>query len=145
MPDLKRLLRDLADAYEKEEDGESSKALHERIDKLEAQLAGKNPTKAQVEEAADELELDDDELAAVKEFLAERRKGKTPEGEQSGPAAGADEEPATERRTRPGRKSGNLYKWTTDENGNVVELDIPTIYSGEDEPDKVDLPDEDAA
>lgn len=149
MPDLKKVLRDLADAYEKEEEGESSKALTERIDRLEAQLAGKNPTRAQVEDAADELELDDDELAAVKEFLAERRKGEAPGGEAEPDAAGDDAGSAASetKRTRPGRKSGQVYKWDVDDDGNVVELDIPKVFSGEDEPERVELPDaaEDAA
>jgi hypothetical protein len=138
---LKQVLRDLANAYEKEEEGESSRALTERIDRLEAQLAGKNPTKTQVEDAAEELELDDDELAAVKEFLAERRKGSdahgTPDGAAPDGSAGGD---PPKPKTRPGRKSGQVYKWDVDDDGNVIALDIPKVFSGDDEPDRVELP-----
>lgn len=43
------------------------------------------------------------------------------------------------RRTRPGRKSGRAYGWWIDEEGEVIKLDIARVYSGEDEPDEVDL------
>jgi hypothetical protein len=49
------------------------------------------------------------------------------------------EEPEA-RRTRPGRRSGAAYMWTVDDDGNRVELDIPSVYSGADEPDEVELP-----
>ena len=45
-------------------------------------------------------------------------------------------------RTRPGRKSGEAYDWTVDDDGNVVRSDVAVVWSGEDEPDEVELPPE---
>ena|SRR5260221_8028586 len=48
-------------------------------------------------------------------------------------------------KTRPGRKSGNAYDWTVDDDGNVVRDGVAHIYSGADEDDEVALPEADAA
>lgn len=45
----------------------------------------------------------------------------------------------TKARTRPGRKSGHAYDWWVDEDGKLVRLDIARVYSGPDEPDKVEM------
>ncbi len=43
-------------------------------------------------------------------------------------------------KTRPGRKSGQLYQdWPDEETGELVRLDIPRVYTGEDEPDQVKI------
>ncbi len=42
------------------------------------------------------------------------------------------------RKTRPGRKKGRAYDYTI-KNGKVVLLDVANVYSGEDEPDEVEL------
>ena len=45
------------------------------------------------------------------------------------------------RKTRAGRKHGRAYNYTV-KNGKVILTDVATIYSGEDEPDEVELYDE---
>lgn len=133
-PDLKRLLRDLADLYEREEEGESSQALHARIEALEARAE-----EAPKAELADALgELTDDERELIREY---RESATTPpKPKQEKPVEEGPE--AKPSRTRPGRKSGALYEFTVDDAGNVQRVDIPTVYSGPDEPDEVELPDD---
>ncbi len=46
--------------------------------------------------------------------------------------------------TRPGRRNGQAYDWDVDDDGNVIRLDVATVFSGEDEPDEVELPDDDS-
>ena len=62
---------------------------------------------------------------------------------RSGKQRGKKEEKP--RRVRPGRRNGNAYQWTVDDKGKVTKLDIPSIYNGEDEPEEVELPDDEAA
>ncbi len=134
MADIKKALRDLADMLEREEEGESSKALQDRIDALEAKIADASPKERR--DALDELELDDDELALIREHRA--GKGKPKEE----PAVKEPKEEPKPRRTRPGRKSGMLYQYYIDDDGNKVGVDIPIVYSGADEPDEVEMDDE---
>lgn len=48
--------------------------------------------------------------------------------------------PEPQVRTRRGRKSGQLYdEWPDEETGELVKLDIPRVYTGEDEPDEVEI------
>lgn len=50
------------------------------------------------------------------------------------------DEPKDKKRTRPGRKSGQLYQdWPDEETGELVRLDIPRVYTGEDEADEVEI------
>jgi len=51
------------------------------------------------------------------------------------------EEPVEEkkRKTRPGRKNGRAYGWYIDERGRVKVTSVAQVYSGEDEPDEVDM------
>ena len=53
-----------------------------------------------------------------------------------------DEPKPPARRKRPGRKSGSAYDWYVDDDGNVVRSPVAVIYSGEDEPDEVEMLDE---
>lgn len=111
-------------------------ALESRLAEIESRLAGK--PKAEVEEAAEELELDDDEY----QLILEHRKGKqNPETEPV-----KEETPPEPRvaKTRPGRKSGQAYPWTVDDTGRVTRTDLPFIYNGPDEADEVELPEEEA-
>jgi len=134
MPDLKALLRKLADEYEAEEEREASAAREQRIDELEAQIKKASRKEPQaVEDAAEELS--DEEWALIQ---AHRKGGAKPPAAEE-PAA---EEPVAEKRTRPGRKSGQGYMWTVDDDGFVQKVDILHVYSGADEPDEVELPDE---
>ena len=43
------------------------------------------------------------------------------------------------KKTRPGRKNGKAYGWYLDERGKVKISDVAQVYSGEDEPDEVEL------
>lgn len=87
-----------------------------------------------------------EERAQIREILAD-------EGIVVEPAGGNGGEPEPEppkkkkkddpkplaRRMRPGRKSGAAYDWYTDDDGNVVRSPVAVIYSGEDEPDEVEM------
>jgi hypothetical protein len=129
------MLRRLADEYEKEEKGESSAATEKRIAELEA--AVKRAPADDREEALEEL--DEDEWELVKQHRA----GKETSGPKPKPKKPAAEEKP--KRTRPGRKSGEAYQWYLDDDNVVQRSDIPVVYNGEDEPDEVELPDDEAA
>jgi len=43
------------------------------------------------------------------------------------------------RKTRRGRKNGRAYDWYVDDKGRVIVSDVATVYSGEDEPDEVEM------
>lgn len=108
--------------------------LEERIAGLEARFE-KEPA-AEKREALGEL--DDDEIALLEEYRAGKLTPPPPdEGIDDG------KEPPKVRRTRPGRKSGALYEYVTDDEGRIQKVDIPTVYSGADEPDEVEIPDDD--
>ena len=128
------MLRDLADAYEKESKGEADSELRKEIAELKEQIAAK--PKAEREEAFEEIS--DEEL----ELIRQHRAGKAVP--PVAPEPKPNPQPAVEARTRPGRKKGKAYGWTVDDAGVVVKTDIAHIYSGEDEPDEVELPPADA-
>ncbi len=113
---------------------EREQELERRLAELEQRFEARP-----AEEKADALdELDEEEWALINAHRA--GKGK--------PEPAADPEPEPERkprRTRPGRKSGMLYEYTIDESGQRHALDIPSVWSGADEPDEVELPDEEEA
>ena len=134
LPDLVKMLRDLADAYEKESKGEADSELRKEIAALKEQIAAK--PKAEREEAFEEIS--DEELELIRAHRAGLAAPPPP-----APAA-EPPPPAAETRTRPGRKKGKAYGWTVDDAGSVVKTDIAHIYSGEDEPDEVELPPADA-
>jgi len=52
---------------------------------------------------------------------------------------GKEEDEKKKRKTRPGRKAGRAYSWYVDEKGRVKVSDVAQVYSGEDEPDEVEL------
>lgn len=136
-PDMVKMLRDLADAYEKEarleQEGESTKAIEERIERLEQGVKGAD--RADVEDAIEELSEDEWEL--VQQHRAAGAAKPKPK------AKAKVEEEERPRRTRPGRKSGSAYQFHVDDDGRVHRTDIAHIYNGEDEPDEVELPDDD--
>jgi hypothetical protein len=127
-------MKALADELEKEEEGDRTKQTEDRIQKLERELAEsrKGATKAERDDAIEELS--DEEWDLVTAHRAGKTKPKDPDPEP-------EEKP---RRTRPGRKSGSLYEYVVDDDGRVQKVDIPTVYAGEDEPDEVEVPDDDA-
>lgn len=54
-----------------------------------------------------------------------------------------EEEGQKKRKTRPGRKNGKAYGWYVDEKGRVKVSEVAQVYSGDDEPDEVELYDQD--
>jgi uncharacterized coiled-coil protein SlyX len=137
MTDLAKIMRRLADEIEKEEKGEqtaaAAAATEERIAQLEAQLAKADPTVAELREAMDEVT--DEEWELVKEHRAGKKKA----------APIVEEEPEPVKAMRPGRKKGKAYQFTVDDEGRVQKTDIAHIYSGDDEPDEVELPGDEVA
>lgn len=94
----------------------------ERAEVRDAFLEVANETKSE-KGAADKLEDDaekDEEAKGVEGDDDETKKEK-------------------KRKTRPGRKNGRAYAWYVDEKGKVQVSDVARVYSGEDEPDEVDL------
>lgn len=138
MPNAEELLEQWLDAGRKLLDAQKGSAREEALEKrladLEAKLAEKPAD--DVEDAFEEL--DEEEMALVKQHRL--TKGATPPPPKDEP----EPEPVPSK-TRPGRKSGQVYPWGVDDAGNVVRYDIPTVYSGPDEDDEVELPAEDAA
>lgn len=122
--------------------------LRERIDSLEAELDEELRAESEAEtererrESAEDVRALRQELSELREELREAREGPPPPGEEEEEETppGEEEETPPVARTRPGRKKGGLYDWDVDEAGRVVDLDIATIYSGEDEDDEVELP-----
>jgi hypothetical protein len=137
MADLASIMRRLAAEIEKEDEGDKSKAQEDRIAALEKQLEKADPTPKQLETAFEDVTDEEWQL------IRDHRAGKTaPPPPAVDPPA---DPPAAEKKTRPGRKKGNAYSWTVDDTGKVQKTDIAHIYSGEDEPDEVELPEEEAA
>lgn len=144
MPDLVAKIRSALDEYDREADAER---LEERLRAAE-ETRGRDFTKAELKRVLAELD-DDDRDEIVSALVGEERWSAIREAEEepatSEGAAESDDEPATpERRTRPGRKTGLAYDWEVDERGNVVDLrgQPARIYSGDDEPDEVELPED---
>lgn len=64
------------------------------------------------------------------------------DGDGSGDGGNVDPDPKPKpKKTRPGRKSGNVYDWDVDDAGQLVRLDTAKVYAGDDEPDRVEIPD----
>lgn len=89
-----------------------------------------------------------EERAELRALLAEAADDEPPTPpRQRKPAATYDEPPAGDppppdpnRRVRPGRKSGNAYDWGVDEEtGEIVKAPMAYIFTGDDEPDEVEL------
>jgi hypothetical protein len=103
--------------------------------------------RAKLEQLADEDRLTADEVAFLRRVKADlEADDETDEKPEPEAEPEPDEKPEPEaektprRRTRPGRKNGAAYGWWVDDDGNVVKIDGARIYSGDDEPDEVELP-----
>lgn len=132
MADLASIMRRLAEEIEKEDreaqTAAEAAATQKRIADLEAQLKRADPTPHELSEAMDDIT--DEEYDLIRQHRAAKTEPKPKEEPKPEPKA----------RTRPGRKKGNAYPWTVDDEGNVQRTDIAHIYSGDDEPDEVELP-----
>jgi ribosomal silencing factor RsfS len=72
--------------------------------------------------------------AAAKELDKEAQKE-----EEHDPDADPKDEIPKKKKTRPGRKSGRAYDWYVDDKGKVIVTDVATVYSGEDEPEEIEM------
>lgn len=130
--DLKKLLRDALDRSDAEEKEEE---LEGRFAKIDARL----------EELANRPNPDQDELDALQKQLRETREEldalkKANDDDDNNPPPTDDDNDPPKPKTRAGRKSGNAYDWDVDDDGKVVRLDMAKVYTGEDEPDEVEVP-----
>lgn len=133
---LEEMLEKQLELVRAKKGSEKESKLEDRLAALEEQLAAKPKTER--EEAIEELTDDEWDL------IRAHRAG-TPKKEEPIVVENEEKPTPTERKTRPGRRSGVAYHFVTDDGGHVQPVDIPTIYSGPDEPDEVDLPDDVAA
>lgn len=133
---LEEMLTAQLDLVRAKKGSEKESKLEERLALLEERFAEK--PKDERTEALEELS--DEEWDLVRAHRAG-----TPKKEEPVVVENTPEPTPKDRKQRPGRKAGNLYSYVTDEGGRVTPVDIPTIFSGDDEPDFVDLPDEEAA
>jgi hypothetical protein len=96
--------------------------------------------------------LPDDEKAAVREAFIDagiREKGqvgaaakeldKEAQKEEEHDPDAEPKDTIPKKKTRPGRKSGRAYDWYVDDKGKVIVTDVATVYSGEDEPEEVEM------
>jgi hypothetical protein len=110
-------------------------AIEERMSALEQRFNAKPE-----EERRDALdELDEEERELIRAHRAGERTQAS--GETEHEEGKEEKEEQGRRRTREGRRNGAVYTWDVDEDGQVRRLDIPTVYRGEDEPNRVGLPD----
>ena len=143
MADIAAIMRRLADEIEREDAGEQTAAqataTEERIAALEEQLkaAKRKEGPAAAEDALEEIS--DEEM----ELIRAHRAGTISPPTIELPAVDPLESVKT--KTRPGRKKGEAYQWTVADNGKVQKTDIAHVYSGEDEPDLVELAGDESA
>lgn len=112
---------------------EKESQLEERIATLEARLEDK--PKAEVDEALGDLS------DAERKLILDHRAA-PPVVEPDVKDKPDPDIVERQVRKRPGRKSGGLYQFVTDEDGRMQATDIPTVYSGPDEDDEVEIPDD---
>lgn len=79
---------------------------------------------------------------AERKLISDHRAGRQAIEKDTEQIEREEKEDKPTRKTRPGRKSGSIYEYTVDGDGRVQRVDIPTVYSGADEPDEVELPDD---
>ncbi len=139
-------LRKWADELEAEEKAELDAAERKRIEELaakpsleseEIEWLRKMRAGLDEEDKADAEKAKAEEEAKTKAKAEEDAKGNT---DDAGTAT--DDQKA---KTRPGRKNGQAYGWWVDDDGKVFRLDTARIYSGEDEPDEVEIAEAPAA
>lgn len=136
--DIRKILSRLLDELDKEEK-----------DELLENLKGKKLTGEELVAAIKELPPESrkevrEALADVKEEIEEeeeegKSKSKKKDDEDEEEETDDGKKKKSKARTRPGRKSGRAYSWWIDEKGEIVQLDIARVYSGEDEPDEVEM------
>lgn len=139
--DIKDIFRRVIDELDEEEQKELLTQLKDK------KLTGK--------EIADAIrELPEDERASIRDAFLSVTESSNPDKQTKSEASkledekekeeeegvpAADEKEKKKGKTRPGRKNGRAYGWYVDEKGRVKVSDVASVYSGEDEPDEVEL------
>lgn len=134
--DIEKLLTDALGEVKRSREKDE---LEQRFTKLEGRNISVSDVMTALESASD------DELDALRGTVLGGMAGRVAEDREDGngdSGGGGDPpkpKPKPKPRTRPGRKSGNAYDWWVDDDGNVTRLDVARIYSGDDEPDEVEI------
>lgn len=137
MPRLQDVLRRISAEMDDEEAKDEIRELRDQLKE------GHKVTVADIREAIASAPVE--ERAQLRELLAEELSddGDPPapddKGKKDPPRRKQPKQPAAKRNTRPGRKSGAAYDWFVDDDGKVVRSPTAVIYSGEDEPDEVEM------
>jgi hypothetical protein len=141
--DIKEIFRRVIDQIDEEEKND-----------LLGELKNKKLTSSELVDAI--RNLPPNERAAVRDAFievaeqeggtADKAKAKEldKEAQKEEEARGVEDEetpPVEEKKkkNRPGRKNGKAYGWYIDDKGRVKVSDVAQVYSGEDEPDEVEL------
>lgn len=144
--DLKALLRQALEQVEEQEKSDELEARLQRIEQHRGPLTGAELVSAL-------RGLSDDELAELRGTVLESRARRELErrdddgdgGDGGKPADAGDGGKPPAKRKRPGRKAGAAYDFDVDDDGRVIPLEVARVYTGDDEPDEVELPDDDGA
>lgn len=142
MADLAARIRAALDEYDRDRDREE---LDERLSKIE-QSAGRAFTKDDLKAIMSTLDDSDrDELVEAlvgpERFARMRDEPAVDDGgDDVDDDADDDPDAPKPKKTRPGRTPGMAYDWDVDDEGNVIDLDMARVYSGDPEPDEVELP-----
>lgn len=135
MADVKETLRRLLGELDAEDDRESIAELRRELDEL------KNRPGLSREELDAILDARDEARQAEREAAEQEQDDDSGDGSEgaSGDDSGSNGDSGRKPRTRPGRRSGQVYAWDVDDDGKVVKLDVAKVYNGPDEPDRVEL------
>jgi hypothetical protein len=145
---LARIARELEDEELREEFAELKSRRASWEDVLEAIRNAPPEGRAELREimlaeiAAAAEGDDEDELPAPQGKGGRRDAGEDDGTEEDnvGGGKGGGKKKKVRRRVRPGRRSGMAYDWYVDEEtGEIVRSPVAVIYSGEDEPDEVEM------
>lgn len=138
--DIKEVLRRVLDELDTEE--RNALLLEMQNKKLSAKELADAIREMPAEERATIRDAFID-VAETEGGRAEKKEAKEldEEAQQEEEAKGVETLPEKKKKTRPGRKHGRAYGWTV-KNGKVVLTDVATVYSGEDEPEEVEMMDD---
>lgn len=149
MSDLADLDRDdldaLADWLDARRKSKSERKAQDDLRQKIDDLAGKGLSDADVERIAEAVTRRAGGTDGGDGAAGADGQGAGEGGGSDGDAGGDTPNPPPKPRTRPGRKSGSVYDWDVDDQGQVVKLDTAKVYGGDDEPESVELPDPPAA
>jgi len=137
--DIKEILRRVLQELDAEEQNDLLLELKDRKltgkELIEAIRSLPDDERAEVREAF--IKVAEDEGGPKEKKQAKELEEDAEEDEEAKTVETEGEE--KKKKTRPGRKNGKAYGWYVDENGRVKVTDVAQVYSGEDEPDEVEL------